>query len=119
MLRLVSCRTSAIVVFGLVKYLLDNDIQLTQLGLIDMQVSELTLELIGKYVSRNKSLEQLDLSWNKCEPKAFRPLISALGINRNLNYVNLSSNVLLSATEQKTKGNFRLPEKASGNESLT
>jgi hypothetical protein len=74
-LRLVNCTTNGAIINNLVQYLLDEDVCLVGLGLVDMQITEPTMEKIAKYVTVNRNLEDLDLSWNDLTPKAYRPLI--------------------------------------------
>ena len=69
------------------------------------------MELLANYVERNRFLEMLDISWNELQAKAYKPLLLALGTNRNLRCINLSSNLLLDAKEQSLPGVYALPGK--------
>jgi hypothetical protein len=74
-LRLVNCTTNGAIINDLLQYLLDEDVSLVSLGLVDMQILEPTMEKIAKFVTVNRSLEVLDLSWNDLTPKAYLPLV--------------------------------------------
>ena len=40
------------------------------------------MEHLALYVMKNSSLKSLDISWNDLPPKAYAPLIKALGENK-------------------------------------
>lgn len=98
-LRLVHCQTTPAVIQLLINYLLENDIPLLSLGLIDMKIPPESIEHLAQYINKNNFLKKLDISWNELNSKSYIPLIQALGKNRQLTYVNLSHNILLSSKE--------------------
>lgn len=51
--------------------------------------------LLGQYVLQNGSLKELDVSWNRCKPHAYVPLLQALSQTKGLTHLNLSFNNLI------------------------
>jgi len=72
---------------------------LKTLALVNANIPEAAMPDLAHLVLES-NLRELDVSWNpNIKPKAFGPLLEAIGQNRQLHSVNLSYNKLIDAPE--------------------
>ena len=86
--------------------MVDQSVHLRSLGLVQMQIKNLTLQRICVLLKQSEHLEDLDLSWNDLRPMDFAPLLQVLSINRTLVSLNLSCNSIIDKADQNNVYKF-------------
>jgi len=94
-LRLIQCKTRPYILENLCKFISEKGSQLRSLKLISMQLSVHCVANIAELIKNSIFLEQLDLSRNGLLPVAFPELLRVISKNRNLRWLSLSSNLMV------------------------
>ena len=93
-LRLVDCATSTRVMQDLHKTLANTETYLRSLALVQMKMN-FPLTNLATFVENSNSLENLDLSGNNLQSLHFVNLLKAIAHNKTLHNINLSWNKIL------------------------
>ena len=74
---------------------------LTKLSLVRANLSDVSFGRLCYYVAHNRSLKELDISFNDLRPRRMKEIVDVLGQDRKLVNVNLSWNTMLEAEPTK------------------
>ncbi len=80
---------------NLVEFMLIENVQLSQLALVNMQLDKFSLGIVSEFIEDSQYLEKLDLSWNNLLPNDFAVLFDVLAKNVTLKTLNLSCNTII------------------------
>ena len=101
-LRLVNCDTTPKVLYEIVNHLGFQASNLRHLALVQMKMN-FPLDELGDMIKESRTLIDLDISGNDCQPLHFVPLLLALTQNHVLQTLNLSWNTILDRSDQISK----------------
>ena len=77
------------------EHLIEVKPQLLTLGLVQLHLGQVAIEIVTRFVKMSDFLEDLDISWNDLIPIHFPPLLDVISKNRRLKSLNLSWNTMI------------------------
>jgi Ran GTPase-activating protein (RanGAP) involved in mRNA processing and transport len=100
-LKIISCKISDTLLDSFLSKISDSSLR--RLALVDLNLNKKQLDSISALVSNSNQLVELDISWNKVDPKSMGKLFEGLKVNRYLEILNLSWNRIQHGKKELTE----------------
>lgn len=99
-LRLVDVKISPQNCEALIEALSLRESDLSKLALVNCNQTDRSFEKLIRYIAKNKTLRELDLSWCEVRPTQFQKLFQVLASNRQLTHLTLEYDCVLVEEKQ-------------------